>query len=225
VRDEAAFLRAIHADPTFGLSGTDALYVSVGDQQCTNIGAPGVTRAQLVNYLFQTFNGRASGEVWVQAMEQHLCPQNHFAPAAPVAVPAPVAALAAPQVAPVALAPAAPINAHDWQLVAKDPAGHAGQRIIVYGNVTQFDTGTGTSAFRANVDGVAHKVRYGYVDYQTNTMLTGDVAALANVVQGDLFTAEVTVTGPYTYQTTMGGQMSAPLLNVTKLTVTGHIAH
>lgn len=62
--------------------------------------------------------------------------------------------------------------------------------------MTQFDSGTGTSAFRANVDGIKHTPRYHFVDYPTNTMLSGDAAALSNVVQGDLFTAEVTVAGP-----------------------------
>jgi hypothetical protein len=87
--------------------------------------------------------------------------------------------------------------------------------------VTQFDSATGTSGFRANVDGVVHKPSYGYVDYETNTMLAGDTALLSEVVQDDLFTAEVIVGDPLTYDTTLGGQMTVPTLLITKIDVTG----
>jgi hypothetical protein len=109
--------------------------------------------------------------------------------------------------------------------VAKDPASHVGQSIVVYGHVTQFDSATGTSGFLATVDGVLHRPQYGYANYPTSTVLSGDPAALSNVVKGDLFTAEVAVAGPYTYATTMGGQATVPMLTITKLTVTGHTAN
>jgi hypothetical protein len=133
----------------------------------------------------------------------------------PAATPAPVI--------PVPLGPAKPINARTWQLIAKNPAAHVGERVIVFGHVTQFDSATGTTGFRADLDGVAHQPRYGYVDYPTNSVLTGDESQLANLVQGDLFTAETTVGGAYTYQTTIGGQMTVPALAVTKLTITGSV--
>jgi hypothetical protein len=56
--------------------------------------------------------------------------------------------------------------------IAKDPEAHKGETIIVYGQVRQFDSATGTDSFRASVDGVVHKPSYGYVDYETNTVLT-----------------------------------------------------
>ena len=125
--------------------------------------------------------------------------------------------------APAVLTPAKPITAQEWQLIAKNPNGHKGQRIIVFGEVTQFDAATGTSTFRANVDGVEHKPEYGYADYPTNTILTGDAGALSSVVQGNLFTAEATVSGSVSYDTAIGGNMTAPTLTVTKLTVTGSL--
>jgi hypothetical protein len=216
----------MRAQPALASTATDAQLMQGGQQVCITMDQPGATRYAIIEILVQKGEPAALASARVSAAQQYLCPDKQFATsraaAIPTASPAPIAVTPA---APIAVAPAAPINARDWLLVAKDPAGHAGQRIIVYGNVTQFDAGTGTSTFRANIDGVAHRVKYGYIDYPTNTMLTGDLAVLANVVQGDLFTAEVTVTGPYIYQNTMGGQMSVPLLNVTKLTVTGHIAH
>lgn len=98
---------------------------------------------------------------------------------------------------------------------------HVGEAMIVYGQVTQFDSVTGTSGFRANIDGVRHQVSYGYADYETNTILQGDPAALGDLVEGDLFRAEVVVGGTYTYETSLGGQMTVPTLAVSKIQVTG----
>ena len=93
----------------------------------------------------------------------------------------------------------------------------------MYGQVTQFDAATGTQGFRANVDGIEHKPRYGWADYETNTILGGDPTILSEVVQDDLFKAEATVVGAYTYETTLGGQLTAPQLQVTKITVIGSV--
>ena len=119
--------------------------------------------------------------------------------------------------------PARAISAREWQLIAKDPGAHRGESVIVHGEVTQFDAATGAGGFRANVDGVVHKPRYGFVDYDTNTVLAGSTSQLADVVQGDLFTAEVVVGDPLTYGTTMGGQLTAPSLSITSISVTGHL--
>lgn len=114
--------------------------------------------------------------------------------------------------------PARDISSRDWALIAKSPDSHVGERIIVYGNVTQFDSATGTSIFRANVDGDQHDQWY---DYDTNTFLTGSDTMFAEVVQDDIFRAEVTVAGSYSYTTTMGGTMTVPQLTVDKIDVIG----
>lgn len=131
-------------------------------------------------------------------------------------------AASAPAAQPAApLAPAQPITAHEWQKIAKDPAGHNGQRIVIYGEVTQFDASTGTGSFRANVDGIPHDSQSGFITYPTNTMLDGDPSTLSDLVQGDTFKAEATVAGADTYTNTMGGSMTAPELTVTRITTTG----
>lgn len=117
--------------------------------------------------------------------------------------------------------PAHAISAHDWQLIVKDPDAHKGESIIVYGEVTQFDAATGTTGFRANVDGVEHQLTDGFADYSTNTILDGDPATLQNVVEKDLFTANVTVVGANTYSTQIGGQTTAPELQVQSIKVLG----
>jgi hypothetical protein len=134
------------------------------------------------------------------------------------------AAVAAPAAVPAApLQPARKISARDWQLLAKNPDAHVGERVIVYGQVVQFDATTGTEGFRANVDGVEHKPKYGYADYDTNTILHGDSASLGQVVEKDLFKAEVTVGGALSYETTLGGNLTVPQLTVTKISVIGHV--
>ena len=138
-----------------------------------------------------------------------------------VSVPAPTRAPVTTTVKPPP-APAKAITAREWALIARSPDAHSGESVVVYGQVTQFDSATGPTGFRANVDGVAHKVSYGYADYDTNTVLTADTAAtLGDLVNKDLFKAEVTVLGSYTYETTMGGSMTVPKLAVQKITVTG----
>jgi hypothetical protein len=120
------------------------------------------------------------------------------------------------------LAPAKSISARDWQLIAKDPTAHVGERVIVFGDVAQFDAATGATTFRANVDGVEHKPEYGVTDYPTNMVLTGEGDLLKPLVQGDLFKAEVTVAGANSYDTQIGGSTTAPELTVTQLDVIGH---
>jgi hypothetical protein len=137
-------------------------------------------------------------------------------PAAPVPTAAPpTGAISLPAARP---APARAISTREWQQMVKNPDAHVGDSVIVFGHVTQFDAGTGTESFRANVDGVAHRQSY---EYDINTMLGGDPAVLENLVQGDLFRAEVVVRGSYTYTTTMGGQTTVPLLWVTAVKATG----
>ncbi|MGC4942001.1 hypothetical protein [Kribbella sp. DT2] len=115
------------------------------------------------------------------------------------------------------------ISARQWKLIAKSPDSHVGEHLILYGTVTQFDSATGTDTFRANVDGIKHRPSYGFVDYPSNVILTGTEAALSNLVEDDLFTARVTVTGSLTYDTQIGGQTTVPQLRIASLSVTGSV--
>jgi hypothetical protein len=124
-------------------------------------------------------------------------------------------------------APAAPlvphrvINARDWQIIAKDPDAHDGERIIVYGRVTQFDAATGDDTFRASVDSVNHPGN-AYA-FDTNTVLSGNASALRDVVIDDLFRAEVTVAGSKSYGTQIGGSTTVPMLTVDTIKVIGRV--
>ncbi len=129
--------------------------------------------------------------------------------------------------APATTAPVNPVyrtlTAHGWAQIAKDPDAHAGETYIVYGEVTQFDAATGQSAFRADAGGVRqYPDDIGYVSYPTNTVLDGDAGTLSPVVENDLFTAKVEVTGSLSYDTQIGGSTTVPELQVDSITVTGH---
>ena len=104
-----------------------------------------------------------------------------------------------------------------WAKVVKNPDAHIGERYIIYGQVTQLDSSTGTNTFRAET---AHTVTTEYGFYQgADTMLTGDKADLSDLVEGDVFRATVTVIGSFDDDTNMAGNKTVPYLTVEKLKV------
>lgn len=113
------------------------------------------------------------------------------------------------------------IDSRTWALIARDPDAHSGEMYRVYGHVTQADSATGIDTIRADVDGQPHDDWY---DYEVNTIITDllGVNDLATVVEGDMFMAEVTVVGSFTYDTQIGGSTTVPLLSLHSITVTGH---
>jgi hypothetical protein len=108
------------------------------------------------------------------------------------------------------------LTAREWKKIAKSPDGHIGEHYVIYGVVTQFDAATGDEGFRADVDAVHHAEAY---DYETNTILSGDAADLADLVEDDQFRAKVTVLGSYSYDTQIGGNTTAPQLSVDSIEV------
>lgn len=119
-----------------------------------------------------------------------------------------------------ATAPARVISARDWQVIAKDPEAHDGDRIVLFGEVTQFDTALGPDRFRASVDAVQHA--YDEVPgYDTTVVLSGSRSDLAGVVEGDVFRAEVTVEGTSDHRMMLGGDITLPALTVTEIQVIG----
>lgn len=106
------------------------------------------------------------------------------------------------------------LTARAWQLIVKNPDGHAGEKVIVYGRVFQFDAATGTDMFRADA---------GFSQYEdpsdANTEFAGDAGMLADLVEGDLFRAEAVVIGANSYDTQDGGNTTVPKLQVTSIKV------
>lgn len=109
--------------------------------------------------------------------------------------------------------PAVPISQRQWQMIAKDPDAHQGERIVVYGEVTQLDAATGQGMMRASVDGEPEADGSG-----TNTYVDADRTLLNGLVEGDVFRAEATVVGAQSYDTQIGGNTTAPHLEFTAIT-------
>jgi hypothetical protein len=116
------------------------------------------------------------------------------------------------------------LTARKWQLIAKNPDAFTGRHIIVYGEITQFDAATGTTAFRADAGGVKLKVEFGFVNYPTNTLFEGTENQLRNFVENDLFRAKVTVLGSYSYDTQIGGNTTVPDLSIDSIRRIGSVS-
>jgi hypothetical protein len=111
------------------------------------------------------------------------------------------------------------ISPHDYAVLLKDPDAHKGEKIIVYGVVTQFDTNTGDSEFRADTAAEPHDDRFGY---DQNTMVdASDPSILASVVKNDFVQMYVEVEGTETYKATLGADRTVPKFNVNIIKVTG----
>ena len=63
------------------------------------------------------------------------------------------------------------------------------------------------------------RVSYGYVDHDQNTILTGQESKLKKLVEGDRFTAKVTVLESYSDDTQAGGNTTVPSLQVDSISV------
>lgn len=104
--------------------------------------------------------------------------------------------------------------------VVRDPDSYAGKKYVVYGEVTQFDSATGTDAFRADV---AHAdIRdYGYWIGGDNAIVSAGVADISNVIEGDIVKMYVEVTGSISYDTQIGGNTTVPAFEVNIIKVIG----
>lgn len=110
------------------------------------------------------------------------------------------------------------ISERDFALLVKNPDGFVGRKFVLYARVSQFDSATGPSTFRA--DAAASPQEYWGL-YGENVVVTGSAQLLTNVVEDDLVTMYVEVAGAYSYDTQIGGSTTAPKLTVNIIDVTG----
>lgn len=110
-----------------------------------------------------------------------------------------------------------PVSSRDWQLVAKNPDGHIGELYVVYGRVMQADSAMGSFQIRVNTDGQQVES----YDFDINTVVDAGLASFKEVVEDDLVTMWVSVTGSETYDTTMGGSVTAPKVEANIVEVYG----
>jgi hypothetical protein len=114
---------------------------------------------------------------------------------------------------------AARVSKRQWAKIVKKPESYKGDKYIIYGQVTQFDSATGDDSFLADT---AHRntMSYDFFDGE-NTLLTGTAKQLDDLVEDDVFRASVTVLGDMDYDTQIGGNTTVPLLEVNSIKVIG----
>ncbi|MGA5466582.1 hypothetical protein [Mycobacterium sp. NPDC050041] len=102
-----------------------------------------------------------------------------------------------------------PLTDREFALIAKDPDASKGERVIVYGTVTQFDAATGTTDFRAETGALPPDQTD---SYSQNAFISAgpNPNAVKDVVKGDRLKMFVEVSGDWTYNTTLGGAVTVP---------------
>ena len=104
--------------------------------------------------------------------------------------------------------------------VLRDPDSYAGKKYVIYGEVTQFDSATGTDAFRADV--ASADIRdFGYWIGGDNAIVSAGIADVSDVVEGDIVRMYVEVTGALSYDTQIGGSTTVPAFEVNIIKVVG----
>ena len=114
-----------------------------------------------------------------------------------------------------------PISSHAWALIAKNPNAYKGKNIQVYGQVDQFDTFTGTKQFLGDTDGVNEYSNGFWVSTYLESLMVGTTSMFAQLAQGDIYRANVTVLGTFSYSTRSGAKNTIVKLGVKSITYLG----
>ncbi|HEY3340211.1 MAG TPA: DUF2510 domain-containing protein [Propionicimonas sp.] len=117
--------------------------------------------------------------------------------------------------------PYATLTSRQFKLLAKDPDSYAGKTYVLYGEITQFDAATGRGAFLAHSGPKKLRISHGYTTFAQNSQFSADEIMFGDLVEGDCFTAKVTVLGAYTYDTQAGGNTTVPRFQVDSISVYG----
>jgi hypothetical protein len=115
------------------------------------------------------------------------------------------------------------LSSRTFQKLMKDPDAFKGNKVVLYGEVTQFDAATGEAVFLANSGHKKDLARDGYTTYEHNTMYEGDASRLRDVVEKDLFKAYVEVLGSESYDTQIGGNTTVPKFRIERIAVYGSV--
>lgn len=106
-------------------------------------------------------------------------------------------------------------------LLVKNPDSGIGKKIIIYANIHQFDSATGTCNFLADI---SYRIEESTYDYEANSMFTAgdgdsDCPILDQVIEGDSIKAWVTSAASFSYDTQAGGNTTVPTFMVEKLQI------
>ncbi|MDT5410933.1 MAG: hypothetical protein QOG14_3153 [Mycobacterium sp.] len=96
------------------------------------------------------------------------------------------------------------LTPREFALLVKNPDASIGRKVVLYGVVTQFDTGTGQDSFRARTGAEIG-------DYGQNTIFYAqDQSILSQVVARDAVTSWCKGNGTETYKTSHNGEETVP---------------
>lgn len=101
------------------------------------------------------------------------------------------------------------VDERELAMILKDMRAHAGQRIVLYGTVSQFDSATGPGHFLADVGTSA----LGIGNYESAYMV-GDPATLKPFVRDDEVKMFVVVDGEYSYTSAADYKLTVPQFKI-----------
>ena len=106
------------------------------------------------------------------------------------------------------------IDSRELALILKDPDANIGKVFKIWGEVSQFDSATGTDTFRAQIS--HQREQYWYTDGHS-VILTGNASDLTDYIEDDVFLATIEVGGSTTYSNIMGGGNTVPTFTIHKI--------
>jgi hypothetical protein len=111
------------------------------------------------------------------------------------------------------------LSEREFALLVKDPSSAKGQKLTIYGLVTQFDAASGKCSFLASTSNTRQEDSFDYL--QNTVLVSGDgkekCPLLNEVVEGDVLKLSVVGEGAQSYNTQAGGNTTAPLFEVVGL--------
>ncbi|MFC5379313.1 DUF4190 domain-containing protein [Aquipuribacter nitratireducens] len=99
------------------------------------------------------------------------------------------------------------LTAEDWAALLREPETRAGDGVVFFAEVFQFDTNTGTNAFLANAGYTQPTTEFEFQD-TVFVQLSGDAGS--QLAEGDVLRVEGVVEGVLDYDTLVGGSNSVP---------------
>ena len=116
--------------------------------------------------------------------------------------------------------PFAELTDQEFAVLARNPDARQGDRIVIYGQIIQFDANTGACAFLADVEAGQRAASFEYLQRALVTATDGtDCPSLNTIALGDHIRAEVTVIGSSTYPTQDGGNATVPSFEIGRIEV------
>lgn len=106
------------------------------------------------------------------------------------------------------------VDAASWSAIQKDPDAAKGKRVVIFANIMQFDTATGSDTFMAGVGTYQPTEAY---EFEMDTMFRGATDTLARFKQDDVVRIYGQVAGAQEYDTLIGGRNTVPLIDIAKI--------